>query len=50
MPFTPGLWRQHRIKRTTFLCVDDFGVKYSMKADAMHLIDTIQAHYELTMD
>jgi hypothetical protein len=50
MPFTPGLWR-HRTKRTTFvLCVDDFGVKYFSKADALHLIHAIQAHYELTTD
>jgi hypothetical protein len=50
MPFTPGLWR-HRTKRTTFaLCVDDFGVKYFSKADAMHLINAIKADYEVTID
>jgi hypothetical protein len=50
MPFTPGLWR-HRTKRTTFaLCFDDFGVKYFSKADAMHLIETVKAHYDLTID
>jgi hypothetical protein len=49
-PFTPGLWR-HRTKKTTFvLCVDDFGVKYFSKADALHLIDAIQSHYKLTID
>ena len=50
MPFTPGLWR-HRTKRTTFaLCVDDFGIKYFSKADAMHFIETVKAHYDLTID
>jgi hypothetical protein len=50
MPFTPGLWR-HQSKRTTFvLCVDDFGVKYFSKPDALHLINAIKAHYELTID
>jgi hypothetical protein len=50
MPFTPGLWR-HRTKRTTFvLCVDYFGVKYFTQADAQHLIDAIQTHYELSID
>jgi hypothetical protein len=50
MPFTSGLWR-HRTKRTTFaLCVDDFGVKYFSKVDAMHLIETVKAHYDLTID
>jgi hypothetical protein len=49
MPFTPGLWR-HRTKRTTFvLSVDDFGVKYFSKADAMHLINAVKADYDLTM-
>jgi hypothetical protein len=37
-------------RRTTFvLCVDDFGVKYFSKADAQHLIDAIQTHYDLTI-
>jgi hypothetical protein len=50
MPFTPGLWR-HRTKRTTFvLCVDDFGVKYFSKDDAQHLIDALEADYQLTTD
>jgi hypothetical protein len=50
LPFTRGLWR-HTTKPTTFvLCVDDFGVKYFSKPDAQHLIDTITAHYELTID
>jgi hypothetical protein len=50
MPFTPGLWR-HNTKRTTFaLCVDDFGVKYFSHADAMHLINAVKDHYELTIN
>jgi hypothetical protein len=50
MPFTPGYWR-HRTKRATFaLCVDDFGIKYFSKADAMHLIETVKALYDLTID
>jgi hypothetical protein len=50
MPFTPGLWR-HRTKRTTFvLCVDDFGVKYFSKPDALRLVDALQAEYNLTID
>jgi hypothetical protein len=49
-PFTPGLWR-HSNRRTTFvLCVDDFGVKYFTKQDALHLIHAIKSHYELTID
>jgi hypothetical protein len=49
MSFTPGLWR-HGTKRTTFvLCVDDFGVKCFSKADAQHLIDALEADYQLTI-
>jgi hypothetical protein len=49
-PFTPGLWR-HRTRGTTFvLCVDDFSVKYFSQADALHLIEAIKDHYELTID
>jgi hypothetical protein len=50
MPFTPGLWR-HRTRRTTFaLCVDDFGVKYFSRTEAMHLINALHANYQLTID
>ena len=50
MPFTPGLW-EHKTKRTTFvLCVNDFGVKYFSKDDALHLINVLQDHYALTID
>jgi len=51
MPFTPGLWR-HRTKRTTFaLCVNEFGVKYfPLLPDTMHLINTVNAHNDLTVD
>lgn len=45
-----GLWK-HKTKKTMFaLCVDDFGVKYFNKEDAQHLIDTLDAHYDLTVD
>jgi hypothetical protein len=50
MKCTPGLWR-HTTKRTTFaLCVDNFGVKYFSKADALHLINAVNDHYESTVD
>jgi hypothetical protein len=45
-----GLWR-HRTKHTTFaLCIDNFGVKCFPLPNAMHLINTIKAHYDLTID
>jgi hypothetical protein len=49
-PFTPGLWR-HTTKPTTFtLCVDDFGVKYFTKTDALHLVTALHKEYEITTD
>ena len=50
MQHTPGLWR-HKTRKTTFaLCVDDFGVKYFSKADALHLINALETEYKLTID
>jgi hypothetical protein len=50
MPFTPGLWR-HRSRPTAFtLCVDDFGVKFFSKADAQHLISSVEKRYQCTVD
>jgi hypothetical protein len=50
MAFTPGLWRHCTRKITFVLCVDDFGVKYYSKIDALHLIGAIKNHYKLTID
>jgi hypothetical protein len=50
MPFTPGLWR-HQTKQIMFaLCVNNFGVKYFSLLDPNHLINTIKATYDLTID
>ena len=45
-----GLWR-HKTRKTIFaLCVDDFGVKYFNKEDALHLANALQQHYDITID
>jgi len=50
MKYTPGLWK-HNTRKTTFaLCVDDFGVKYFCKDDALHLINAVKDNYEVTID
>ena len=42
-PRIPGLWK-HRTRPIQFtLVVDDFGVKYTRKEDALHLIAAIKA-------
>jgi hypothetical protein len=49
-PFTPGLWR-HQTKQIMFaLCVDNFGVKYFSLLGPNHLINTVKAIYDLTID
>ena len=47
---TTGMWH-HRTRRTKFaLCVDDFGVKYFTKEDAIHLVDALKTNYVITED
>jgi hypothetical protein len=47
---TPGLW-QHDTHPICFpLVVDDFGEKYVNKADAEHLLNTIQKYYTCLSD
>jgi hypothetical protein len=49
-PNTPCLFK-HETRSIMFsLVVDDFGVKYTDKADAQHLIDTLQEAYKLHID
>ena len=46
----PGLWK-HKTRDIQFtLVVDDFGVKYTRREDAEHLLKTIEQHYPVTTD
>jgi len=46
----PGLWT-HKTRPISFtLVVDDFGVKYVGKEHAMHLINILKSHYEISED
>ena len=50
VPLTPGLWR-HTTRDIIFsLVVDDFGIRYTNKADANHLIATLETHYQVSLD
>ena len=45
-----GIWK-HETRPITFcLCVDDFGIKYTSKEDALHLLDSIGTNYKYTCD
>jgi hypothetical protein len=49
-PYTTGLWT-HATRPTKFcLCVDDFGVKYFTADDANHLLNSLCAHYKISVD
>ena len=48
--FTPGLFT-HKTRDIAFLLVvDDFGVRYTKKEDAEHLVKTIQGRYPIKVD
>ena len=48
--YTPGLWK-HTWRPVTFsLVVDDFGVKYTGKDHALHLINALKNDYKLELD
>jgi hypothetical protein len=47
---TPGLW-SHSTRDITFtLVVDDFGIKYTNRDDAIHLITALEELYTVTTD
>ena len=47
---TDGMWK-HKTRNIKFcLYVDDFGIKYLKKEDAMHLIHAIHQNYQCTID
>jgi len=52
LPLTPGLWKHNTRDITFSLVVDDFGVKYTNKSDADHLILTLEKEckYQISVD
>ena len=46
----PGLWTHESRPISFTLVVDDFGVKYVGKENAMHLIRILKEHYEISED
>jgi hypothetical protein len=51
VPFSAGLWQHNTCDITFCIVVDDFGVKYTNKEDAKHLLASLQAcNYKLSTD
>ena len=40
VPHTPSLWRHHTSDLLFYLVVNDFKIKYTRKADAIHLLNS----------
>lgn len=49
-PFTAGLWKHNHRPIQFALVVDDFGVDYTGKEHAIHLLEALQQHYECSTD
>ena len=50
IPHTVGMW-QHKTRKTNFcLCVDDFGIKYTLLYDAQHLLNALTSAYTISTD
>jgi len=50
-PITPGLWRHDTRDIVFSLVVDDFGIRYTDKADVEHLIATLEScSYQVSLD
>jgi hypothetical protein len=47
---TPGLFRHATQPKNFNLVVDDFDIKFVGDTHATHLIDTLQKHYDVTID
>ncbi len=50
VPLTPGLWRHDTTDIVFSLVVDDFGVRYTSRTDAEHLINTLESAYQVSTD
>jgi hypothetical protein len=49
-PLTPGLWRHETRDLVFSLVVDDFGIRYTDRADADHLIAALRQSYDVSLD
>jgi hypothetical protein len=51
VPITPGLWKHDTRDIAFALVVDDFGIKYTKREDAEHLVNTLQhVGYKLSQE
>ena len=48
LPHTPGLWKHTNLPVQFLLVVDDFGVKYVGKQNALHLVNALKQNYKIS--
>ena len=48
--YTPSLWLHKPCSITISLCVDNFGVNYSIEEYKKHLLESLNQHYKVTVD
>ena len=49
-PHTAGLWTHETRDLTFLLVVDDFAIKYTNRADAEHLLESLKTGYKMSID
>jgi len=50
VPYSLSLWHHSSLKITFCLCVNDFGIKYYSRPDALHLLNSLKKTYPVTID
>ena len=50
IPYTPSLWRHHTLDLVFSLVVKNFGIKYTRKSDADHLLKYFWGDYDITKE
>ena len=50
VPHTPSLWRHHMSDLVFYIVLDNFGIKYTQKKDANHLLKYLWEDYVITKE
>ena len=50
IPNTVGMWKHKSRPIQFYLCVDNFGIKFTNTTDVEHLLDSLKKKYKITED
>ena len=48
--FNSGIWCHEMLPTKFTLCVENFGIKYTNRVHAHHLVDTLKKYYSISID